>query len=211
VRLDGKPWLKRIDCGIGRDISRIDGQLLPPRQARRDALLDDDLEEAAEHDQPVSLAKARQARVIGQRLGQGVAHVPAQAQPVRCHAHKLTFRAQSLKEKDQLELEEDDRVDRRSPDPSVGVTDQIPNEGKIERAVEVTREVPGRHKIVQRDQNRFIELAGFWRSKHARLRTGNGEDEFDRVFAHAQHVRLFQQAGPFSTRTAGESVSESHP
>jgi hypothetical protein len=45
-------------------------QLLPPDQTGCDTLLGDGLEEAAEEIEPIPLADARQAGVIGERFGQ---------------------------------------------------------------------------------------------------------------------------------------------
>ena len=73
VGLDGEARLERVERGVGRDLGRVDVELLAPDQPRRDALLDDRLEEAAEDVQPVALADAGQAGVVGQRLGQVVA------------------------------------------------------------------------------------------------------------------------------------------
>jgi len=54
-----------------------------------------------------------EAGVVGQRLEQVVAQVPAQGQAVRDYPHQLALGADVLEEHDELELEEDDRVDRR--------------------------------------------------------------------------------------------------
>jgi hypothetical protein len=87
--------------------------------------------------------------MVRERLGEVVAHIPPQAQPVGHDAHELTFRAQSLEEENQLELEEDNRVDRWPPDARIGVPDQITDEGEIERVFEVAIEMPGRHEVIQ--------------------------------------------------------------
>ena len=116
VRLDGearagasrgrrwpRPWWRRCRAPGPRPT--------PPRgTARRSP------RRSAEDLQPVALPDAGQAGVVGERLGQVVAEVPAQAEPVGDHPHELALGAQPLEEQDQLQLEEDDRVDRGPPD-----------------------------------------------------------------------------------------------
>jgi hypothetical protein len=53
--------------------------------------------------------------VIRQRLGKIVAQVPTDAQAVGGDLHKLALGAQILEKEDELELEEDHRVDRGPP------------------------------------------------------------------------------------------------
>ena len=61
--------------------------------------------------------------MVGERLGQVVAEIPAQAQPVGDDPQQLALRAQPLEEQDQLQLEEDDRVDGGAPRVRIGITD----------------------------------------------------------------------------------------
>ncbi len=58
---------------IGRDFGGAKGQLLPPDRPRGQAPLHDRLEEAAEDPQPVALPDAREAGMVGERLGRVVA------------------------------------------------------------------------------------------------------------------------------------------
>ena len=120
VRLDGEAGAERIQGGVGLDLGRVKVQLLAPDQPGRDALLDDRLEEAAEDVQPIALPDAAQTGVVGQRLGQVVAEIPAQAQPVGDDPHELPLGAQPLEEQHQLQLEEDDRVDGGRPVVGIG-------------------------------------------------------------------------------------------
>ena len=63
---------------------------------------------------------------------------------------QLALGAQPLEEEDQLQLEEDDRVDGGAPDLGVGVPDQIAHEGQVERALQVAIEVVRRDQVLQR-------------------------------------------------------------
>ena len=83
----------------------------------------------------------RQTGVVGERLGQVVAEVPAQAQPIGDHLHQLALGAEALEEQDQLQLEEDHRVDGGSPAVRVGVPDQVAHEAQIERPLQMAIEV----------------------------------------------------------------------
>lgn len=62
--------------------------------------------------------------------------------------------------------------------------------------IKVTR----RNEVVQRDEDRLIEPAGFWRSKHERLRVGAENAESAVYLVTLRHAQLFQQAERFSRR-----------
>jgi hypothetical protein len=79
-----------------------------------------------------------------------------------------------FEEEDQLELEEDDRINCGPTDLGVRATHQFADEREVERAFEMAIEVIGRNKVVKRDPNRFVKSAGFRWSKHDRLRVGDG-------------------------------------
>ncbi len=53
--------------------------------------------------------------MVGQRLIEAIAQIPAQTQPSGGHPQELALRAQALEEEDGLQLEEDDRVDGGAP------------------------------------------------------------------------------------------------
>ena len=112
VGLDGEARLEGVERRIGLDLGGVKVELLAPDQAGGDALRGDRREEAAEDVEPVALPDAGEAGMVGQRLGQVVPQVPAQAEAVGDHPQQLSFGAQPLEEEDQLQLEEDDRVDR---------------------------------------------------------------------------------------------------
>ena len=102
---------QRVDVGVGLDLGRVDVELPAPDQARLLTEIDDLLEEALEDVDAQPLPDAGQAGVVGQRLVQGVAEVPAVGQVEAGRLDELALGADALEEHDQLELEEDDRVD----------------------------------------------------------------------------------------------------
>jgi len=132
------------------------------------------LKEATKDLKAVPFADASQTRMVGKHLGQVVAEVPAQAEPVGHHPHQLALRAQSLKEEDQLQLKEDHRVDRGAADPGIHFSYQITDEGEVERPLQMAIKVTRWHQIVQRNEDWFVKVAGFRWSKHDRLRVGDG-------------------------------------
>ena len=73
--------------------------------------------------------------MIGQGLAKVVAEVPAQRKAVGYNPHKLTFRAQVLEEHHQLELEEHDRIHRRTTFAGIERTYQLPDEREVQRAL----------------------------------------------------------------------------
>jgi hypothetical protein len=60
-----------------------------------------------------------------------VSQVPADAKAVGHNGHQLPLGSQSLEEKDELEFEENYRVDARVTGRGVGVLDQLPHKRKI--------------------------------------------------------------------------------
>ena len=122
MRLDGEPRLERGKGRIGGDLGRVEIQFLAPAQPGRQALLHDLLKEAPENVESIPLPDATETGVVGQRLGQVIAEIPAQAEPIGHHLHQLPLRAEALKEEDQLQFEEDDRVDAGAPTLGIGVT-----------------------------------------------------------------------------------------
>jgi len=77
VGRDGEARRDRVERGVRRDLGRGEIELLAPDQARVDALRDDRLEEAAEDIEPVAVPEAGEAGMVGERLGQVGAQVPA--------------------------------------------------------------------------------------------------------------------------------------
>ena len=63
-----------------------------------------------------------------QLISEVVAQIPAQAQAVGHHPHELALGAQVLEEEDELELEEDDGIDRWSSAFRVVLPDPVADE-----------------------------------------------------------------------------------
>jgi hypothetical protein len=87
--------------------------------------------------------------VVRQRRGEVVPQIPAQTEPVGDDPQQLPFGPQPLEEQNQVQLEEDDRIDRRPADPGVGPADQIADEGEIEGALQVPIEMVRRNHVVE--------------------------------------------------------------
>src|SRR4029453_15437154 len=100
-----------IEIGIGRDLGGIDVELTAPNQARLLTEGDDLLEETQEDVDPKALPDAGQTGVIGQRLIQRVAEIPAMGEVEAGRRDELALGADALEEHDELQLEEDHRVD----------------------------------------------------------------------------------------------------
>jgi hypothetical protein len=90
---DSKPRGERIERSVGLHPGGVDVELAAPDQPGLLALLDNRLDELTKHLQAVAGANARQARMVGQRLVEVLAQVPAHTQPVGRQAHEEPFRA----------------------------------------------------------------------------------------------------------------------
>jgi hypothetical protein len=87
--------------------------------------------------------------VVGQGLVEVVAQVPSQGQAVCHRPHELALRAEVLEEHDQLELEEDDRVNGRPAAPRVERGDELPDEREVQPRLQAAVEVVFGHQILQ--------------------------------------------------------------
>jgi hypothetical protein len=87
--------------------------------------------------------------MVWERLMQVIAEIPAQTEAVRGDAHKLSFRAQPLKEHDQLQLEKDHRINGGTSASGIIELYQIPHKGAVEGALEVAIEVIGGNEILE--------------------------------------------------------------
>src|SRR5207245_1122168 len=96
------------------NLGTVEEELFSPDQPGLDAQLDDSLEEAPKNLEPVALADAGEAGVIGQGLVQVISQEPSQAESVGDDIHQLPLGPQSLEEKNELELVENHRVDASS-------------------------------------------------------------------------------------------------
>jgi hypothetical protein len=144
-----EPGHQAIQVGIGPDLGRVEEQLLAPDQTGRLAQLDDLLEETLEDLDAETSPDPGQAGVIGQRLVQGVAEVPAMGQVHAGQLDQLALRADPLEEHDQLELEEDDRIDARPPAFLIGAARQVTDERQVELGLEMAVEMVSGNQGVQ--------------------------------------------------------------
>jgi hypothetical protein len=87
--------------------------------------------------------------VIGQRLGKIVAQVPADAQALGSNLHQPAHGAQILEKEDELELEQDHRVDRGPPARSIAVPDQSAHEREVDSSLQTTIEVVFRDELFE--------------------------------------------------------------
>ena len=83
---------------------------------------------------------------------------------------ELALGAQPFEEHHQLQLEEDHRVDGGAPPVSVALPRPLPDEGQVERGLEVPVEMIPGHQVVQRHGDRFVQAAGLGRAEHGELR-----------------------------------------
>ena len=104
--------------------------------------------------------------MVGKWLIQGVAKVPAVGQVEPGRLDQLALGADALEEHDQLELEEDDRVDTGAAALGVEVLDPFADEAQVELRIEVAVEVAPWNQVLQRDGDRCVEAAGFARTEH---------------------------------------------
>jgi len=149
VLIDSEARLHGVEGGVGLDLGGVDVQLLAPHEARVDALLNDGIEEPAKDLEPVALPDACERRMVGQGLIESVSHIPADAEAISSQAHELSLRAQSLQVQNELELEEDHRVDGGPPVWGVAVLHPVADEGQIEFTLEVTVEVVWGNELVK--------------------------------------------------------------
>src|SRR5258708_9768585 len=133
-RLDRKARSQRIQVGIGIDLSAINVEFFAPDQLLLLALFHNRVEEAAKDVDAIAFTNARQTGMIGQRLVQIIAKIPTHAQPICRMAHELPFGAYSLKKHDELQFEEHDRINGRTPFAGIGLLNKLPDERQIECA-----------------------------------------------------------------------------
>jgi len=84
---------------------------------------------------------------------------------VRC-LNELPFRAKTFEEGEQLEAEEDFRIDGGSTDGSVQVGDPLAHEREIERSIKLPVEVVGRDELLKGDSDGAVKVAGFAGTEH---------------------------------------------
>jgi hypothetical protein len=89
--------------------------------------------------------------VVGQGFEQVVAEVPPQREPVGDDAHQLALAPEILEEHDELQLEEDHRVDRRPAALGVERPHQLPHEREVEPRLQAAVEVVLWDQVLKRD------------------------------------------------------------
>jgi hypothetical protein len=70
----------------------------------------------------------------------------------------LAFRADTLEEHDKLKFEEDYRVDGRSSTSGIEWSNKVTHEVEVKGSMEVTVEIVGRDKVLQRDIDQGREV-----------------------------------------------------
>jgi len=126
---------------VGPDFGGIEDQLLAPDEARCDTLLNDRREEAAEDRQPEACTDFAQTRVIGQWFVKVIAEIPPHRETEPGDLDQLAFGADALKEHHEMQLEEDDGIDRRTAPAGVAIRDEITDEKEVEGTLEVAVEM----------------------------------------------------------------------
>jgi hypothetical protein len=110
--------------------------------------------------------------VVGERLVQGVAEVPAVRQVQAGRLDELALGPQPFEEEDELELEEDHGIEARSTADGVPVADELAHEGQIEHPRQVAVEVVRRHQRLQRGEHRPVDAARLRRPEHRQIPPG---------------------------------------
>jgi hypothetical protein len=88
-----------------------------------------------------------------------VSQVPAEAKAVGYNGHQLPLATQSLEAKDELEFEEDYRVDARAAGRGLAILDQIPHKRKIHRPFQAVVEVVLRDEFFEGELGQWGEVA----------------------------------------------------
>ncbi len=107
-------------------------EFLSPDQPDLLAQVGDMLEKPLEDVDPEPLPDAGQAGVVRQVLVERVAEVPAVGEVETRGRDELALGADPLEEHDELQLEEDDRVDARSAPLGVVLSNPLADEAQIE-------------------------------------------------------------------------------
>jgi hypothetical protein len=136
------------------------------------AQVHDLLETTLEDVNAESLADAREAVVVGQRLVEGVTQIPAVGQMEAGRLDELALGTNPLEKHHQLQLEEDHWVDRGASAAGIHIPCPVANKRKIELRFQVPVEVVVRNQILQGDGDRFVEAAGLGWTEHDALRDG---------------------------------------
>jgi len=86
---------------------------------------------------------------------------------------RCRLRTNALEEHDQLQLEEDDRVDAGAAPVGIQLLRPLSDEAQVQLGLKVAGEVVAGEEFLQRDGDRLLEAAELSRAEHGRLRTLN--------------------------------------
>ena len=89
--------------------------------------------------------------MVGQKLVEIVAQVPADTEAVGGDLHQLALGAQILQKENKLELKENHRVDRGPPARSIAVSNQFAYEREVDGSFQTTIEVILGDEIFERE------------------------------------------------------------
>jgi hypothetical protein len=132
------------------------------------AEIDDLLEEALEDLDTQTLVNAGQAGVIRELLVQRVAEIPAMSQVEAGRLDELALGADPLEEHDQLQLEEDHRIDAGAAALGIEIRGPFTDESQVELRLKMTVEVGPGNEGLQRGSDQFVEAAEFGWAGHRR-------------------------------------------
>src|SRR5439155_6437717 len=149
-------------------------ELFAPDQSCLLALVDNGLKEATEQLDAIALTNTRETRMVGQRLIQIVADVPAHAEPISSKLHQESFRANVVEEHHQLQLEEDHRIYGGATCTSIRLFDQVAHKREIYHIIQMAIEMIGWNKLIKRHHSN--------RRKDARFGSHHGS------FSPCQHM-----------------------
>lgn len=161
-----EPRSQRIHISIPLDLRRVHQQFLAPDQSGLVTQFHDVLEESPEGVEAEAVTDARETGMIGKRLIEVIAEIPAMGKVQGCEREELTFGADSLEEHDELELEEDDRVDGGTTNRGIEVGDPVPDEREIKRTLKMAIEVIDGNERFKGDGDRAVELAALTGAEH---------------------------------------------
>ena len=185
---------QRVGVGIGPHPGRVEVELPAPDQAGLLTEIDDLLEEALEDVDAEPLPDAGQAGVVREVLVQGIAEVPAVGQVEAGRLDELAFGADALEEHDQLQLEEDDRVDGGPASLGIELSHPLPDEAQVELGFQVAVEVVSRERGPPARRRSAHRGGGAWPGR-ASAGSGTWVDSGKR----AVYRSPWRSASPFST------------
>jgi len=185
-----------VNVSVGHHLRSVEEQLSPPDQAGVLTEVADSLEKALENLDAQTLPDTGQAGVVGQDLVEGVAQIPAVGQIETGRLDQFPLGTDAFKEHDQLQLEENDRVDGGPAAFAIPLPGPVADEVKVKRGFKVTVEVAQGNDFLQGDSNWFVKAARLCGAEHGALQ-GKARLERTAVYRCAGGPRLFQQAGAF--------------